>query len=63
MRATAAEAAAEAAAIVVLPAGTRRDIAERARLDRGNGGGAGAGGGELRLVVPLPRAPEPGGAA
>jgi len=53
------EAAAEAAAIVILPAGTRRDIAERA-------GSIGAvvevvaGGGEVRLVVPLPRAPEPG---
>ncbi len=58
----AAEAAAEAAAIVVLPAGTRRDIAERA----GSIGAAvevGAGGGEVRLVVPLPRAPEPGGTA
>ena len=54
----AAEAAAEAAAIVVLPAVTRRDIAERA----GSIGATlevGGGGGEVRLVVPLPRAPEP----
>lgn len=50
---TAAVAAAEEAAIVVLPASARRDILERA-------GSIGAtveilaGGGELRLVVPLP---------
>jgi len=58
----AAEAAAEEAAIVVLPAATRREIAERA-------GSIGAvvevvaGGGELRLVVPVPHAPDPGEAA
>jgi signal transduction histidine kinase len=58
----AAEAAAETAAIVILPAGTRRDIAARA-------GSIGAvvevraGGGEVRLVVPLPRVPEPGATA
>jgi 3-mercaptopyruvate sulfurtransferase SseA len=51
----AAVAAAEQAAIVVLPAAARRDILERA-------GSIGAsvevlaGGGELRLVVPLPPA-------
>jgi two-component system, NarL family, sensor histidine kinase DegS len=53
-----AEAAAEEAAIVVLSAMTRRNIAERA----GSIGAAvevGAGGSELRLVVPLPRSPEP----
>ncbi len=58
----AAEAAAEAAAIVVLPAVTRRDIAERA----GSIGATlevDAGGGEVRLLVPLPRAPEPDGPA
>ena len=58
----AAEAAAEEAAIVVLPAATRREIAERA----GSIGAAVevvAGGGELRLVVPVPHPPDPGGAA
>ncbi len=53
----AAEAAAEEAAILVLPAATRREIAERA----GSIGAAVevvAGGGEVRLVVP--RAPRAG---
>ena len=58
----AADAAAEEAAIMVLPAPARRDIAERA-------GSIGAtvevlaGGSEIRLVVPLPPAAEAGAEA
>jgi two-component system, NarL family, sensor histidine kinase DegS len=53
---------AEAAAIVVLPSATRRDVTERATSIGGTVEIL-AGGSELRLVVPLPAAGEPGPAA
>ena len=55
------EAAAEAA-IVPLPATTRRDVSERA-ASIGATVEILAGGGELRLVVPLPPVEEDGGGA